>query len=93
MLHIIACNGGFLDIIKYLNSERQLDPHSMERDSLTAVHVASLMGFFGTLWYLIEECRYNPSHSDNTGLTPLHLASCGRRLQAMHAESYLIADQ
>ena len=85
-LHI-ACENGYLEIVKYLIQEANCDPMCMTSDAWTPLHSATQYGKLDVIKYLTSDQECDPSSRTLNGTTALHLAC---RYQHFDVVVYLV---
>ena len=81
-----ACQGGRLDIVKYLIEEKNIDSSCQAKDGILPLHIASINGHLPVVKLLVEDYHCNPGVKDKNGMTPGHWA---QRKDHVEISSYL----
>lgn len=72
-----ASNVGYLNIVRYLIEEAQVEPTKANisyNSGWTAMHHAAYFGHLDIVKYLVEEAKADPTKTNNDGETPLYFA-------------------
>ena len=85
-----TCLVGHMDIVTYLITEADYDPHSTSILKLSCLDAACCGGHFDVVKYLVETHNYGPLYPDRVEMTPLDWAAANGRLEIV---SYFTVEQ
>lgn len=88
MLHI-ACQQGYLDIVRCLINDCRMDATLKTSDGSTAFLLACQGGHMNKVEYLVQDCRVDAATKANDGRTAFHAACKNGRLNIVIFDSRL----